>query len=102
VRLVPLPSNWDGAGYYRVLFPAREMSLRGVEAVQPPRIVEPVRGGLKVHYGVFQRAPDGVRLARGIDAWLLETDFDVLALNQRDEPGWAEVVGGCAGRGSAS
>ena len=92
MRIVPLPSNFDGAGYYRVLFPAREMAIRGHKVIQTPRVVEPLPGGLRIHYGVFQRAPDGVRLVKGIDQWLLDEEFDVLVLNQRDEGGWVDVI----------
>lgn len=69
------------------------MALRGHTVAQVPRLVEPLQGGLKVHYGVFQRAPDGVRLVKGIDQWLLDEEFDLLVLNQREEPGWADVIG---------
>lgn len=99
MRIVALPSNYDGAGYYRVLFPVREMALRGHQVIQTPRVVEPLPGGLKVHYGVFQRAPDGVRLVKGIDQWLLDEDFELLVLNQRDEGGWADVLARLRGQG---
>lgn len=93
MRIVALPSNLGGTGFYRALFPGREMALRGHQLLQAPQLIQhEARGIVRPYYGVWRRSPDGVVLAKSLPEWLLEQDFDLLVLNQREEPFWKELV----------
>lgn len=101
MRIVALPSNLGGTGYYRLLFPAREVSLRGGhQMLQAPQLIQHEPGGIvRPYYGVWRRSPDGVVLAKSLHEWLLETDFDLLLMNQRQEPEWEQVIPLLQGQG---
>lgn len=81
-----------------MLFPARELGRRGWEVAVVPHIDVPVgdsRGSSVTHYGVYEDLGGGrMRCAMNADQWLMGQEFDVLVMQQRDEPGWAEVVKG--------
>jgi hypothetical protein len=87
VRIVALPSNYDAAGHYRILMPAWEMVPRGHKVGKAPGLTEFMRDGSMTYYGVYGNGPDGrPRLLQDIVDWLLKAEFDLLVLNQRDEP----------------
>lgn len=95
MKAVFLPAHFDGDGYYRLLFPARELGRRGWDVEVAPHIVEPLPPGGQVktmtHFGVFEDAGNGrARLVQSIDEWLGDQSFDVLVTQQRVEPWWPE------------
>lgn len=95
MRAVFLPSHFDGDGYYRLLFPARELGRRGWDVAVAPHVMEPLPGGRSVaHYGVFREEAGRLRVERQIAEWLVTEPFDVLVMQQRGEAGWAELVRG--------
>lgn len=92
MRLVLLPSHFDGDGFYRLLFPAHELRRQhGFEVAVGPHVVERTSPlNLVVHYGHWLSDGREARLARSIFDWLLAAEFDVLLMQQRMEPEWAD------------
>jgi len=95
MKAVFLPSHFDGDGYYRLLFPARELGRRGWDVSVAPHRTVPVEGppgASKTFYGVIEEAQGGLRVVQQLDSWLMDEPFDVLVTQLRDEPGFVEVV----------
>lgn len=85
-----LPSHLDGDGFYRLLFPARELRRQyGWECHPAPFVTRQAAGRLDVLYGVWE---DG-RLKVPVTEWLVRSEFDVLVMQQREEPFWPRVIG---------
>ena len=98
--MVTVPSGVDGAGWYRLLFPARALARRRgwlwwnapyVAARNP----HAGRGGVRlaIHYGRWEQDGRGVRLVEDLFSWLRRAEFDVLVMQPRDEPDWPDVIG---------
>lgn len=119
MRLLVLPSDHDGSGFYRVWFPAHELRRRGWEVAELPYVQERLGRRLLVMYGVYgivesdgavrRAVPHGAGLPAGavrrpgfptgqvvavkdVFQCLLDADFDVLVMQQRQEPEWADVI----------
>ncbi len=94
MRFVALPSHFDGDGYYRLLFPLRELARRGHTFEIGPHLIQRQRGFRRVaHYGIFGRTPDNqIHAVKAITDWLAEKDFDVLVMQQREEPFWPHEI----------
>lgn len=93
MRAVFLPSHFDGDGFYRLLFPARELQRQHgwVSQVAPYVVRRPRNGGRPTaEYGIFESDGVGKRCVQTIFDWLLEADFDILVTQQRATPQWAE------------
>lgn len=96
MRAVFLPSHFDGDGFYRLLFPARELQRQhGWVSQVAPHIVGPggEPGRTIAHYGVFLDVGHRRRkVVASIDEWLRDAEFDVLVLQQRSEPWWPGLI----------
>ncbi len=94
MRFVALPSHFDGDGYYRLLFPLRELARRGHQFEIGPHLIQRQGGFRRVaHYGIFGRTPDGkIHAVKAITDWLAEKPFDVLVMQQREEPFWPHEI----------
>ena len=100
-----MPSHMDGDGYYRCLFPAEQLAKRGWRIIEPPSLTAGIDGTKRSvrMYGDYQvveeeHLPDGrvrrrFRLAQNAEQWLLDVRFDVLLMQQRDEPFWPGIIG---------
>jgi hypothetical protein len=85
-----MPTDWDGSGHYRVLFPARELLRSGVDVELPPYRTVPLDNGRKLHVEYGARIPDG-RLVPVSEVLKLRPAFDLLCMQTRgQEPGLAE------------
>jgi glycosyltransferase involved in cell wall biosynthesis len=82
-----MPSNVDGNGYYRCLYPGRQLARLGHEVGWVPHQVEQHGGTIRVRYEHVQNGQ-----VFDIGRVLLALDFDVLLMGQRDEAGFAPVV----------
>lgn len=90
-----LPSHFDGDGFYRLLFPARELQYQHAwsSVVAPYAVRRPTNGGKPVaEFGLFEQEGPGVRCVRTIYEWLAEAEFDLLVMQQRAEPQWAATI----------
>ncbi len=96
-----MPSHLDGDGFYRLLFPGRELNRQhGWRCSVAPHVTEDVGGGRTVsHFGVFARDGDRLRCVRFIEDWLLEEPFDILVMQQRGEPCWPGLYEKLRGQG---
>jgi hypothetical protein len=100
-----LPSQFDGDGHYRCMFPARELERqRGWNVGTPPYVMAGIAGTkrsmiLYGDYAVISREDMGGgqvkerrRLTKSAEDWLLDTPFDVLLMQCRAEPFWPQVI----------
>lgn len=76
-----MPSNVDGNGYYRCLYPGRALASLGHGVAWVPHQISGSGYSLSIHYQLIQ----GGRLL-DIPTVLLNMDFDVLFMGQREEP----------------
>ena len=86
-----MPSDWDGSGHYRCLYPARELMRHGHQAVVAPhrKHVSPVTRKMTVVYGAVTKDLRAVP----IDQAMRHVQFDVLAMQQRTDEGIADWIG---------
>lgn len=99
-----VPSGFDGSGFYRCLIPAGELRRFGWDVSVAPYAIEqmaPVYGGVRrrMHYGLFERAGGQARIVKDLPSWLLDEPFDVLVMQQREEPGWAGTLAALRAQG---
>jgi glycosyl transferase family 1 len=119
MRLLVMPSDFDGSGYYRVWFPAQELRRRGWEVGEPPYVQEHLGRKLLVMYGLHGAVEADGRVTRLVqhgasfpvgtvrrpdfpngqvvnvkDVYriLEDAEFDVLLMQQRAEPDWADCI----------
>jgi hypothetical protein len=83
VRVLLMPSNVDGNGYYRCLFPGKQLARLGHEVGWVPHQVQNGGSGysVKIHYQLVQNGQ-----LIDIPTVLINMDFDVLFMGQREEP----------------
>jgi hypothetical protein len=89
MRLCFMPTDWDGSGHYRCMFPARELMRHGVDVEMPPHKKVPFDTGRKLHvvYGAFTK--DGRHMPVEL-ALRLRPKFDLLVMQTRREVGLTE------------
>ena len=76
MKICLMPSDFDGPGCYRVLFPARELRFNGHEAKLPPYETQEMEDGfLRIHLHTEQAPP-----------------CDIYVLQQRREEGMEKLI----------
>lgn len=87
-----MPSDWDGSGHYRCLHPARELAARGHEVCVAPhrKYFDPNTRRMTPVFGAVDQ--EGRQVP--IDAAIRFVKFDVLAMQQRREPGIDSFLAG--------
>lgn len=86
-QILLMPSNVDGNGYYRCLYPGRQLARLGHAVSWVPHQVEQHGQTIRIRYEHVQGGQ-----VFDIGRVLLSMDFDVLLMGQRDEPGFAPLV----------
>lgn len=61
MKIALFPSDFDGPGCYRILFPGRELRIEGHEAAMPPYETEEMKDGfLRIHLHPEQTPPSDI------------------------------------------
>lgn len=82
-----MPSNVDGNGYYRNLYPGRQLARLGHTVGWVPHNVAPHGSRIEVRYEVVQAGR-----VFGVDQFLYQAPFDCLLMGQRSEPWTAQLI----------
>lgn len=92
MRIVCLPSHFDGDGFYRLLLPAKELVRQhGWEMRVGPHVIQRTTPlNMIVHYGMWEINGTEASMRMTVYDWLRRAQFDVLLMQQRHEPEWAE------------
>jgi len=87
VKVLLMPANVDGNGYYRCLYPGKQLSRLGHEVGWVPHQVVNHGQTISLRYEHIQQGQ-----VFSIDKVLYQMDFDVLFMGYRSDPGIAQMV----------
>lgn len=76
MKICLLPCDIDGSGCYRLLFPGRELTKRGMEAKMPPYTIEQKKDGSRIVYFPMELLPDA----------------DIYVVQRRMEVAWVQLA----------
>jgi len=94
VKVLLMPANVDGNGYYRCLYPGKQLARIGHQVSWVPHQVVSQGRTIALRYEHVQQ---GQVLA--IDQVLYQMDFDALLMGYRNDPGIAQMVANLRAQG---